>query len=219
MKPIMRILVIFLVFLIQACTSIQTMQLQSPLEHNKSNARYSELVNSVKAKPSLEAITELRQLTILTDRFKTNIAAEKTLNQSLFEAMDAGNWSACLQKSHEALARHYASLNSHYAAMVCSIESGEALQGQYHESVINYLLEAVWTTGDGESIETAFQVINEIEQNAFLEFHGLEFIKHNVTRRDGQSYNLVTLYDARKDKAFEWYFDISAQTVFDTDKN
>lgn len=219
MKTTMRILVILLAFLISACTSIQTMQLQSPLEHNKPNTRYNELINTIKEKPSLAAITELRLLTISTDRFKTNMAAEKMLNQSLFEAMDAGNWLVCLQKANESLARHYASLNSHYAAMVCSLESGEAIQGQYHESVLNHLLEAVWTTGDGESIETALQVINELEQNAFLEFHGLELIKHSITRRDGQNYNLATLYDARKDEVFEWYFKISAQTVLDTENN
>ena len=215
----MPILVIFLAFLISACTSIQTMQLQSPLEHNKANIYYNELVNTVKEKPSLETITALRQLTILTDRLKTNMAAEKILNQGLFETMDTSNWLACIQKANKALARHYASLNNHYAAMVCNIESGEALQGQYHESVLNYLLEALWTTGNGESIETAFQVINELEQNAFLEFHGLEFIKNTVTNRDGHSYNLVTLYDARKDELFEWYFDISAQTVINTESN
>ena len=206
MKPTMRILVIFLALLISACTSVQTMQLQSPFEHNKSNTRYNELVNTVKTQSSLAAIAELRQVYVLTDRYKTNAASEKTLNQSLFEAMDAGNWLVCIQKANEALARHYASLNNHYTAMVCSIESGEAIQGQYHESVLNHLLEAVWTTGDGESIETAFQVINDTERDAFLEFHGLEFIKHSITRRDGQNYNVVTLYDAQKDEVFEWYF-------------
>lgn len=203
----MRILVIFLVLLLSACTSVQTMQLQSPLEHSKSNARYSELVNTVKAKPALTAITELRQLTVSTERLKTDIAAEKALHQSLFEAIEANNWLGCLQIANEALALNYASLNSHYGAMVCSLETGQTQQGHYHESVLNQLLEAVWATGDGESITTAFQVINDVERDAFLEFHGLELIKHNaMARRDGRHYELITLYDAKKDEVFEWYF-------------
>ena len=202
----MRLLTIFLVCLLSACSSVLLMQEEINDKYLEAEARYTALVQAIKVQATLPAITELRQVTVLTDGFRENTVTEQIDNQALFEAMEVDNWTDCLHRANEALASHYASLNSHYAAMVCSLESGETIQSQYHESVLNLLLESVWSTGDGESIDTAFQVMNTVERNAFIEFHGLEFIKHSLTRRDGQDYDVVTIYDAKKDDTFEWYF-------------
>ena len=202
----MRLLALLLTCLLSACSSVQLTQEEINDEHLEADARYTALVQAIKVQATLPAIMELRQVTVLTDGFRENSVNEQAVNQQLFEAIEVNNWVVCLHKTNEALASHYASLNSHYAAMVCRLESGETLQSQYHESVLNLLLESVWSTGDGESIDTAFQVMNTAERNAFIEFHGLEFIKHSLTRRDGQDYDVVTIYDAKKDDTFEWYF-------------
>jgi len=202
----MRLLALLLTCLLSACSSVQLTQEEINDEHLEADARYTALVQAIKVQATLPAIMELRQVTVLTDGFRENSVNEQAVNQQLFEAIEVNNWAVCLHKTNEALASHYASLNSHYAAMVCRLESGETLQSQYHESVLNLLLESVWSTGDGESIDTAFQVMNTAERNAFIEFHGLEFIKHSLTRRDGQDYDVVTIYDAKKDDTFEWYF-------------
>jgi hypothetical protein len=210
MKSTMQLLTIFLVCLLSACNSVPLIQEKINDEHFKADARYTVLVQAIKVQPTLPAITELRQVTVLTDGFRENSVNELAVNQQLFEAIEVNNWAVCLHKANEALASHYASLNSHYAAMVCRLESGETLQSQYHESVLNLLLESIWSTGDGESIDTAFQVMNTAERNAFIEFHGLEFIKHSLTRRDGKNYDVVTIYDAKKDDTFEWYFNVGS---------
>jgi hypothetical protein len=206
MKSTIRLFTIFLVCLLSACSSVLLMQEEINDKYLEADARYTALVQAIKVQATLPAITELRQVTVLPDSFRENTVTEQIDNQALFEAMEVDNWTACLQRANEALASHYASLNSHYAAMVCRLESGEPIQSHYHESVLNLLLEAIWSTGDGESIDSAFQVINIAERNAFIEFHGLEFIKHSLTRRDGQDYDVVTIYDAKKDDTFEWYF-------------
>ena len=200
------ILFTFMVCLLSSCTSVRQTQIPSDHAQNEYAARYLALIDDIETGPVLTKITELRQFVVLTIRNQSHAIAEETLTHGAFEAIEAIDWMTCLDIVDELLAMNYASLNGHYTAMVCQLESDDAAQSQYHESVMNQLLEAVWLTGNGESLETAFQVINRAERDAFIEFHGLEFIKHSVTRLDGQDYEVVTLYDARKDETFEWYF-------------
>ena len=211
MKPTMRVLVLFLAFLISACNSVQETQDKSHGAGNQYNAHYNDLVTTVKAKPSLAAITELRQIYVLTDIYKTNSTNEKTLNQSVFKAMADDNWSVCLEKANEALELNYISLNSQYGAMVCSLESGNKEQGQYHETVLNALLEAIWATGDGELIATAFFSTSTAEIDAFIGFHGLEIVSRSLMQSNEKSYDVMTIRDPKNGEQFEWYFDSSAQ--------
>jgi hypothetical protein len=206
MKPTMRLLTLLLACLLSACTSVSLIQENINDRQLKSNARYDALVHAIKTQPTLPAITELRQVTVLTTGYKANAANEEVQKQFLFEDIENENWALCLQKANEGLASNYASLNSHFGAMVCNIELGNVIQGQYHESVFNQLLEAILITGNGESIDTAFQVINIADRDAFVEFHALDLIKQSITRRDGQNYDVVTIYDLEKDEVFEWYF-------------
>jgi hypothetical protein len=165
----------------------------------------------VKAKPSLTLIKELRQVYVLTDRYKINVSNDKISNQSLFQAMMDENWSACLDNAKQGLEANYISLNNHYKAMVCSLESGDTQQSHYHESVLNLLLEAIWATGNGESMATAFFSTSTAEINAFIEFHGLEITSRSLIQSNDKVYDVVTIKDLKSGKHFDWYFDISTQ--------
>ncbi len=198
MKFTMRILVILLAFLISACSLVQKTQ----IEPNLYNAHYDHLLSSIKVNPTLTPVSELRLVYPLTDYYQTDAVGEK----GLFNVMAFENEIDCLNKANEILKLNYTSLNGHYGAMACSYESGNLEQARYHESVLNLLLESIWTTGNGESIDTAFEVINEAEKRAFIEFHGLEMVKQTSFNHDNDNYDLVTLKDARKNKQFDWYF-------------
>jgi len=201
----LRIFLLFFAVCISSCTSVEQTMMPINDDPNQHHNRYTTLINEIKDEPVLTAVSELRQLVVLTDRH-TSGALEEDINQRQFEAIEAEKWLICLDIANEALAISYASISSHYGAMVCSLESSNTPQGLYHQSVMNQLLEAVWTTGDGETLQTAFQVINRADRNAFIEFHGLELLAQNITHLDGQEYYIVTLYDALKDETFEWYF-------------
>lgn len=203
----MRLFITFIIILISGCSS----QPQTPIsnyinEAQYNAAEYETLVSSIQTEPTLSKISELRQVIALRDKDKLNAFAEEDLNQQILIAIEAVDWPLCLQKVDQALTHNYANLTSHYGAMVCYLETGHDVESQYHQTVMNQLLEGVWQTGDGESLDTAFEMLNDPDQAAFIEFHGLEVIKFNVASRDGQQFDIVTLYDAQKDEVFEWYF-------------
>lgn len=198
----MTILIVLLSFLLSACTSAP----QSLESLNDYDARYGALVNTVKTKPTLAAVIELRQIFVLANRSKVKTTSEKKLTQAMFNALDENDWPICIESANAALARNYNSLNGHYVAMACNFESGNKTIGQYHESVLNLLLEAIWTTGNGESIETAFHIISDVERNAFIEFHGLETTTQTVINHHNSIYDLMTLNDVHQNDTFDWYF-------------
>jgi len=203
---------ILFVLLLTACTS--SMRDTSTTYHTTQNphdARYHVLVKAIKANPALPAITELRQVYMLTDRYKMNIATEKAIEDSLFEAMTTDKWSQCLQRAHQVIEHNYLSLNGHYAAMACSFETGKLAQGQYHESLLNMLLEAMWMSGDGESISTAFLSTTSVEITAFIEFHGFEIIQRVSHQKSANTIEVVTLKDPENGELFDWYFNIATQ--------
>lgn len=203
----MRIILVIAVFIISACsTPPQTIQTSDIKASHIDDAEINSLVAKINNEPTLNAIMQLRQLIAIRDKEVTNSFAEQDLHQALLTAIDASAWSSCLETLERALTLNYASIYSHYAGMVCHLESGQDIQSHYHQTVMNQSLEAIWQTGDGTSLDSAFRVINDVDKDAFIEFHGLEVIKLNIHHHDGQDFDIVTLYDAQKDESFEWYF-------------
>jgi len=202
----MRIIVISLAFFISACNSIQQAPEQKVALQNPYDSRYEMLVNTLQDAPSVIEIVELRQVYVLTNRYRTNATAEQTLNQQLFKAMANDNWEVCLERAYQALELNYTSLNGHYGAMACSFESAKVKQGRYHESMLNMLLEAVWTTGDGQSASTAFFSTSQIDIAAFIEFHGLEIVRRTRLEESSKPIDVVTVRDPESGEHFDWFF-------------
>lgn len=199
------LLIITFTLLLAACSSVQPTQQRNNIEHNRHNVAYNALVKTIKAMPSLAVTIDLRAVYVLTNRYKSN-TNEKMLNQSLINAIASAHWPDCLRKADEILEVDYTNLNAHYAAIACSFELDEKIRGQYHEVILNLLLEAIWTTGDGESAKTAFHVTSKTEKEAFIKFHGLQIVKQTVINLDEHVYDLMTLHDAQNNDVFEWYF-------------
>ena len=198
----MHILVFIFILFISSCSSTQVYDLY--------DARYNQLLQNIKLEPNLNAIKELRHVYVSTQRYKKNINAEIP-NHPQFEAFLHKDLKVSLLKAYEVLDKNYTSLNGHYLAMATSFELGEKEQSKYHQSLLNILLEAIWASGDGKSISTAFFSTSSIEVDSFIELHGFDLINHNLIQIDEKSYDQVRIKDLKTGQIFDWYFDISAQ--------
>lgn len=207
----MRVLLIFSIILISACSATQQNKTVPKIDHVKYDAKYSELVDIVKKSASQEQFIELREVYVLTSHYKPYLSPERALTQTMFQALNNEEWSVCLDNSNKILEFNYISLSAHYGAMVCSFESDNKTQGKYHEYVLNNLLDAIWATGDGKTTETAFYCTSTPELQTFIQLHGLEAVDQALIHHKGKSYDLMGVKDPKENKEFKWYFDISAQ--------
>jgi|TARA_B100000795_G_scaffold12641_1_gene8801 hypothetical protein len=202
MKPKIHIVVVIVIFFISSCSSSQVYDLY--------DARYNELLENIKLEPNLAAIKELRHVYVSTQRYKKNINAEIPSNPP-FEDFLHKDLKLSLLKAYEVLDKNYTSLNGHYLAMATSFELGEKEQSKYHQLLLNILLEAIWASGDGSSISTAFFSTSTSEIDSFVELHGFRLISHTLIQIDDESYDQVRIKDLKTGQLFDWYFDISAQ--------
>jgi len=202
MKFNMHILVVIVVFLISSCSSSQV--------YNLNDTRYNELLENIKSEPSLIAIIELRHVYVLTQRYRKNIN-EGRPNQPQFKALLYEDLKVPLVMAHDRLEKNYTSLNGHYLAMATSFEMGKEEQSKYHQLLLNILLEAIWASGNGRSISTAFFSTSTHEIDSFIELHGFDIISRSMTERNDKSYEKVKIKDLKTGQLFNWYFDISAQ--------
>jgi len=207
----MRVIFVLVLILISACSTTQEVEPKNQIDHAKYNARYNELITVIKRAATLGNFKELRDVYVLTSHYHPYGSPERSFSKAMFEGIGSKNWKACLENTHKILKFNYISLNAHYGAMVCSYESDNEKQGEYHKYVLNGLLDAIWATGDGKSKETAFFSTSTLELQAFINLHGLETVDQALVRDEGKIYDLMGVRDPKKDEEFKWYFDISAQ--------
>lgn len=216
----MRNMLAAITIVLSACTTVNTTQSPTPpdsvqsltqIDHTQYDTRYNELVGTVKQAASVEDFEELREVYVFTSHYNPYFGPERTLSEAMFDAMAKEDWAACLSSSNKILDGNYISLNAHYGAMVCSFESSDKDAGDYHQYVLEGLLDAIWSTGDGKSTETAFFCTSTPELQAFIQLHGLQTESQALVHAEGKSFDMMDVKDPDSGKAFTWYFDISAQ--------
>ncbi len=196
----MRLFLVLLFPLFVACAS--------PSSVNQPPSDYDVLVSKLKQTPTLSTVIELRHEIASRDDVAT---AKKTrLKDAIYQAISNSKWNDCLDNATQLLVSNYANIEGHYAAMACYFESGNPSQSHHHEMMINLLLEAIWTTGDGESTNTAFNVLSVDELKAFIEFHGMKLLSTSPIRQGKQLFYKSVLYDAHRDENVDWYFRLTA---------
>jgi hypothetical protein len=81
---------------------------------------------------------------------------------------------------------------------------------------VQRMLEAIRASGDGQSIETAWQLIAFAEEYTFLNTMGLKVIEHEVIEKKGRFYDVVECIPNQDSNAEprRFYFDITAPQRF-----
>lgn len=207
----MRFLILCATMLLAACSATAPSGDVQPYTQADYDAQYAALVDTVKDRASPDQFVELRHVYVHTSHYQPYQFRERSLSQAMFETAGRGDWRGCVDRAEEILAFNYISLTAHYGAMNCNFEAGHDTQGDYHRYVLDNLLEAIWATGDGQSLETAFFSTNTQELYAFINLHGLEAVDQSLVHHQGKSYDLMGVRDRNTGKEYEWYFDISAQ--------
>lgn len=207
----MRLLILCAAIVLAGCSA--TPQSGGVRQYSQADydAQYTALIATVKGQATPDQFVELRHVYVHTSYYQPYQFRERSLSQAMFDTAGRGSWEDCVARAEEILAFNYISLTAHYGAMNCSFEAGRDTQGDYHRYVLDNLLEAIWATGDGQSIETAFFSTNTQELYAFINLHGLEAVNQSLVHHEGKSYDRMAVRDRNTGKEYDWYFDISAQ--------
>jgi hypothetical protein len=213
----MRSLLGLAALVLSACSVTQsptTDRLQISDDHSQYQQRYEELVELVQGFASQEEFMELREVYVYTKQYSPYMGPERRLLGDMFDAINASDYAVCLSVADEILDFNYISLSAHYGAMICSYAAEYQERGDFHEYVLDGLLDAIWASGDGQSKASAFYCTSTTELQAFIQLHGLTTVDQALVHEDGRSYDLMSVRDPQDEAEFDWYFDITAQWTF-----
>lgn len=213
----MRILLGLAVLALSACSATQsptTDRQRLSGDHSQYQQRYEELVEAVQGYASQDEFMELREVYVYTKQYSPYMGPERRMLGDMFDAINASDYAACLSVAAAILDFNYISLSAHYGAMICNYAVEHQERGDFHEYVLDGLLDAIWASGDGQSMASAFYCTSTTELQAFIQLHGLTTVNQALVHEGGRSYDLMSVRDPQEEAEFDWYFDITAQWTF-----
>ena len=130
----------------------------------------------------------------------------------MFEAAGKERYKECLEIVEDVLDKNYLSLRAHYGGMACAGRSGDAVGMSTHKFMVEGIMNAIATSGDGNTPDTAFFVTNVNEVPDFLKFQKFRIMEGKILKHsDGRYFYLMTVVKpAEPDRVYKMYFDVSA---------
>ncbi|WP_020208517.1 DUF4919 domain-containing protein [Gilvimarinus chinensis] len=195
--------------LVAACSHTQTDDKATNLP---ADVTYHQLVDSVSSHTTLPDLISLREIYVQTSYYQPYSGPELVLSQVMFEALGAEDWKSCQRHAQTILDSNFISLPAHYAAMVCEEMLGNTDTSSFHQVLLDGLVEAIWSSGNGTSEEEAFFCTSTPELQAFIQIQGLEITGQALSEgEDGRAFDIMDIKEPLTERAFTWYFDITTQ--------
>jgi len=185
-------------------------------QKNVSNAdkKYQELVKFVKEKEgdiSVDDVNAIRDYYVETSFYQPYISIPSLLVQATFSLIKDKKWKACIKNSKLILNYQYMNINGHYLAMLCNEKMGNKEQKIKHQKMISAIIDAIWSTGDGKTKQSAFYTYSTPELQAFLQLQGLQIMAQSLVNEKTKIYDLMKVKDPKSKKEFSLYFNITKQ--------
>ncbi|HEX7183038.1 MAG TPA: DUF4919 domain-containing protein [Thermoanaerobaculia bacterium] len=124
-------------------------------------------------------------------------------------AFRAGEVAQAKMLAEGILAENYLHLESHLAAAAVADQRGDAAAAAHHKYVAQGVLDSILQSGDGKTLDTAFQVIALSEEYAVMRHFGLRITEQALVHGGGgHSYDLLKGEDPESGSIRDVYFNI-----------
>jgi hypothetical protein len=128
-----------------------------------------------------------------------------------FAELSAGNLDRAKMLADYVLGMNYLDLEAHMAAEAVAEKRGDAAAAAHHHYVVKGVLDSIFKSGDGTSLETAFVVVALSEEYAVMAQLGLQLSGQSLLNDDaGHSYDRLIGVNPKTKAAQEVYFNIDA---------
>jgi hypothetical protein len=125
-----------------------------------------------------------------------------------FKALRQGDLPRAKELAETILARNYLDLESHTVAAAVAEKSGNAAEAAHHRYVVKGILDSILRSGDGQTPDTAYQVVSISEEYAIMGHLGLHVASQSLLHSEGHSYDLLKGTAPQSQTAQDVYFNI-----------
>jgi hypothetical protein len=169
---------------------------------------FQSLLERVKKSDTTVDFAAMRKLQTRLDSYKPYGADP---DDHPFRALSAGNLDQAKLLAEHVLGMNYLDLESHMAAEAVAEKRGDATAAAHHHYVVKGVLDSIFKSGDGKSLETAFVVITISEEYAVMSQLGFQVGGQALLNDDaGHSYDQLTGVNPETKASQEVYFNIDA---------
>ena len=184
----------------------------SPTIHQlrKTTESYEQLLRLVKQTDSGVNFKEFRLAYADSDEYKPS--AEPEVRSAMFGALSAKDYARAAELAEAILKDRYVDIYGHQVAAVAYRELGDRAQANIHGSLARELVRSIVESGDGQSPESAMQLISEDEESVILQALQLKMVGQELIDVDGHTYDRVDALDSG-DGEVTLYFNLDVPVI------
>lgn len=170
-------------------------------QEEKTTPSYEELLARLK---SGDEEVDIRQL-----RFaQRGTGNERPYRSAMFKALMESNYEEVLRACNSMIEENYLSVDGHNGCSIGYKETGNASKMVYHRTMLEKLLRSITREQNGRSIETAWEVISNDEEEALIRAVGYRVTNEAIKEQDGIPYDVFTV-TTREGETFDLYININ----------
>lgn len=132
----------------------------------------------------------------------------RTDKKAMFEALNNREFEKAAQHAQSILEKNYLDLDAHFISRIAYKETGNAEKQKFHSSVVKGLLDSIYDSGNGQTPETAFVVIDTEEEYFFLRIYGYNVMKSSLVKDNGRSYDKMAVEERKTGAKSVFYFNV-----------
>lgn len=172
---------------------------------------FKDLMKRVKSRDTTVNFTDLRMAFTHSDKYKPYYHIFDSSWDRMYQAIHEKKYRRAIRAAKKIFKKNEIDIQAHYACYLAYEGKGDEKKSAYHHFVANGLLLSISKSGDGQSIEDAFQVISIKEEYAFLEWLGLRLVSQSLTGdMEHTMYDHLTVEDIESGDTLVLIFDISS---------
>jgi len=172
---------------------------------NPADAKYNSLLERVKQGDATANLGELRLDFAATSEYTADTDAD--LLREMLTSLNKRDFAAAIASAEKALKDYYVDIDAHQVLYVAYRETNDSDKAKFHQDIVNALLDALLSSGDGKSEATAYTVISTREEYIVMQVKGLKPLKQSIVTEQHHQYDTMEAENQKGEKQ-TLYFNI-----------
>lgn len=189
--------VVFFMFLFGSCSF--------GAEAGKEGPDYYALLKQLKSGDTSINFTALRYAYTKTPEYAPYNRIDK---KAMFDALNNSEFEKAAGHAQAILEKNYLDMEAHFVSRIAYRESNNTEKQKFHSSVVKGLLDSIYDSGNGQTPETAFVVIDTEEEYFFLRMYGYNVVKSSLIKDNGHSYDKMDTEERKSGAKTVFYFNV-----------
>ncbi len=133
---------------------------------------------------------------------------DMSVYEEMFDAFTDERYEKALTKAEIILENNFLDIDSHIICAESYQKIGNTKQFEYHDFMARGLISSILDSGDGESPETAYEVISIREEKVILKVLGYQLLRTALITQEGHRYDAADVIDTKTNNKLKIYFNV-----------